>query len=61
VPGVQLALKDGFYRKGGEAPPDAYMLGLGGCMVWTEAVKNALRKVGYERLNGPAVLDRCMA
>jgi hypothetical protein len=61
VPGVKLAYDEKFYKKRGEAPPTAYMLGLGGCMVWAEAVKNALGKVGYDGLDGPAIFDGYMA
>ncbi len=54
VPGVKLAYE--IFKHRGDMPPYSYMLGLGGCMVWAEAVKNALRKVGYEGLNGPAIM-----
>ena len=59
VPGIQLAYQ--LYKKRGEIPPYTYGGSLGACMVWTEAVKNALRKVGYEKLDGPAIFEGYMA
>jgi len=59
VPGVQLAYE--IFKHRGDTPPYSYMLGLGGCMVWAEAVKNAVKKVGYDRLSGPAIMDGYMA
>jgi ABC-type branched-subunit amino acid transport system substrate-binding protein len=59
VPGVQLSYK--LYEKRGEVPPYAYIGGVGGTMIWIEAVKNALRKVGYEKLDGPAIFDGYVA
>jgi len=58
VPGVQLAYK--LYKKRGEVPTYTYTLAVGGCMVWEQAVRNALKKVGYEGLNGPAIFDGYM-
>jgi ABC-type branched-subunit amino acid transport system substrate-binding protein len=55
IPGVKLAYE--LFKKRGDVPPVSYMHTLGGCMVWTEAVKNALKKVGYEALDGPAIFD----
>jgi len=58
VPGIQLAYE--LYKKRGEIPPFSYGGSLGACLVWTEAVKNALRKVGYEKLDGPAIFEGYM-
>ena len=58
IPGVQLAYK--LYSKRGDIPPDPYILTVGAMMVWAEAVKNALKKVGYEALDGPAIYEGYM-
>ena len=58
VPGVQLAHT--LYKKRGEFPAHTYVLALGGMMVWEQAVRNALKKVGYEALDGPAILEGYM-
>lgn len=58
VPGVKLALD--LYKKRGNQPNLTYFLSVGGCMVWEEAVRNALKKVGYDGLTGPAVYDGYM-
>lgn len=58
IPGVQLSYK--LYNKRGDTPPDQYSMTVGAMMVWAEAVKNALRKVGYEALDGPAIYEGFM-
>jgi len=55
VPGVQLAYT--LYAKRGPVPPFAYIAAVGAAMVWEEAIKNAIRDVGYEHLDGPAILN----
>lgn len=54
VPGVQLAYK--LYEKRGPTPPFAYIAAVGAAMVWEEALRNAIDEVGYDNLNGPAIL-----
>ena len=53
VPGVKLAYE--LYKHRGPIPSATYISTLGGVMAWVEAVKNALNKVGYEKLNGQAI------
>jgi branched-chain amino acid transport system substrate-binding protein len=55
VPGVKLAYE--LYKHRGPIPSATYILSLGGVMAWVEAVKNALNKVGYEKLDGQAIYD----
>ena len=55
VPGVKLAYE--LYAKRGSVPPFAYIAAVGAAMVWEEAVKNAIESVGYEKLDGPAILN----
>lgn len=59
VPGIKLAYQ--LYKNRGDIPPYSYSGSLGACMVWAEAVRNALRKVGYEKLDGPAIFEGYMA
>jgi len=54
IPGVELAYQ--LYSKRGPVPPFAYIAAVGAAMVWEEAVKNAIRSVGYEQLDGAAIL-----
>ena len=58
VPGVKLAYE--LYKHRGPIPNATYVLSLGGIMAWVEAVKNALNKVGYEKLDGQAIYDGYM-
>jgi len=58
VPGVKLSYE--LYKKRGSIPTATYVAAVGGHMVWVEAVKNALDKVGYEKLDGPAIYDGYM-
>lgn len=55
VPGVKLAYE--LYAKRGSVPPFAYIAAVGAAMVWEEAVKNAIESVGYDKLDGPAILN----
>ena len=57
-PGVQFATD--LFRHRGEAPPGSYIIGIGGGMVWAKAVENAIKKVGYDRLNGQSIYDGYM-
>ena len=58
VPGVKLAYE--LYKHRGPIPNSTYVSTLGGIMAWVEAVKNALNKVGYEKLDGQAIYDGYM-
>lgn len=58
VPGVKLAYE--LYKHRGPIPNATYVLSLGGIMAWVEAVKNAINKVGYEKLDGQAIYDGYM-
>ena len=55
VPGVKLAYK--LYAKRGPTPPYVYLAALGAALVWEEAVKNAINAVGYENLDGKAIME----
>jgi branched-chain amino acid transport system substrate-binding protein len=55
VPGIQLAHQ--LYKKRGDIPTLTYCATIGACMVWAEAVRNALKKVGYEKVDGPAIFE----
>ena len=54
-PGVQFAYK--LLGKRADGPPLSYMMGIGGSMVWAKAVENAIKKVGYEKLDGPSIFE----
>jgi branched-chain amino acid transport system substrate-binding protein len=58
VPGVKFAYK--LYQHRGPIPNSTYIFSLGGVMAWVEAVKNAINKVGYEKLDGQAIYDGYM-
>ena len=58
VPGVKLSYE--LYKKRGPIPVMTYIAAVGASMVWVEAVKNALDKVGYEKLDGQAIYDGYM-
>jgi hypothetical protein len=58
VPGVKLSYE--LFKKRGPIPNGTYISAIGACMVWVEAVKNALNKVGYEKLDGQAIYDGYM-
>jgi len=58
VPGVKLAYE--LYKHRGPIPNATYVFAMGGIMTWVEAVKNAVNKVGYEKLDGPAIYDGYM-
>jgi ABC-type branched-subunit amino acid transport system substrate-binding protein len=55
VPGVKFAYE--LYKKRGKIPPYTYVAAVGGALIWEEAVRNAIKKVGFEKLDGPAILD----
>jgi branched-chain amino acid transport system substrate-binding protein len=55
VPGVKLAYE--LYKHRGPVPNWTYVTTLAGVMGWVEAVKNALETVGYENLDGPAIMN----
>jgi branched-chain amino acid transport system substrate-binding protein len=55
VPGIQLAYQ--LYKKRGDIPTYTYGGAIGASLVMTEAVKNALKKVGYEKMDGSAIRD----
>ena len=55
IPGVQLAYE--LYKKRGPVPPYVYIVALGAAMIWEEAVENAISTVGYDKLDGQAILD----
>jgi branched-chain amino acid transport system substrate-binding protein len=58
IPGVKLSYE--LFKKRGPIPNVTYISAIGACMVWVEAVKNALNKVGYEKLDGQAIYDGYM-
>jgi len=58
LPGVKLSYE--LFKKRGPIPNATYIAAVGACMVWVEAVKNALNKVGYEKLDGQAIYDGYM-
>jgi len=58
VPGVKLAYE--LYKHRGPIPNSTYLVALGGIMAWAQAVKNAVNKVGYEKLDGQAIYDGYM-
>jgi branched-chain amino acid transport system substrate-binding protein len=58
IPGIQFCAK--LFKKRGEEPPGSYIIGVAGAMVMEEAVKNALKKVGYDKLDGAAIRDGYM-
>jgi branched-chain amino acid transport system substrate-binding protein len=58
VPGIKFCYE--LFKKRGEVPPGSYIIGVCGGMVMAEAVKNALKKVGYDGLNGEAIRDGYM-
>lgn len=58
VPGVKLAYE--LHKNRGPIPTATYIAAIGACMVWVEAVTNALNKVGYEKLDGQAIYDGYM-
>ena len=55
VEGVQFAYK--LYEKRGPMPPYVYIAAMGGAMIWAEALKNTVRNVGYDGINGPAIME----
>ncbi|MGO8989033.1 MAG: ABC transporter substrate-binding protein [bacterium] len=58
VPGVKLAYE--LHKKRGPIPTVTYIAAVGASMIWVKAVKNALDKVGYEKLDGQAIYDGYM-
>lgn len=58
VQGVKFAYE--LYKHRGPSPNSTYVLALGGIMAWAEAVKNAVNKVGYEKLDGQAIYNGYM-
>ena len=54
-PGVKFAYD--LYKNRGPVPVWTYVNSLSGIMAWAEAVKNALETVGYENLDGPAIMN----
>lgn len=55
VPGVKLAYE--LHQRRGPTPNATYIAAVGGHMVWAEAVRKALEKVGYDNLDGQAIYD----
>ncbi len=58
VPGVKLAYE--LHKNRGPIPTVTYIAAIGAAMVWVEAVKNALNKVGYDKFDGQAIFDGYM-
>jgi ABC-type branched-subunit amino acid transport system substrate-binding protein len=58
VPGVKLSYE--LYKNRGPIPVMTYIAAVGAAMVWVEAVKNALNKVGYEKVDGQEIYNGYM-
>ncbi len=54
-PGVKFCYE--LYKHRGPIPVWTYINSMAGIMAWVEAVKNAVNTVGYEKLDGPAIMD----